>query len=126
MVGTRKAPRRLTYELKLEVRRRVVAGERPSDVAVAVDITVRSVFRIVAQAGGMPPRWDGRSSSRLLLRDREEISLGLERRDTFKSIAGHVGCDPSTIGREVARNGGRDGYKAWRADHDTHLRAARP
>lgn len=126
MVGSRKSRRRLTYELKLEVRRRVVAGERPLDVAVAVDVTVRSVFRIVAQAGGMPPRWDGRCSSRLLLRDREEISLGLEHGDTFKSIAGRVGCDPSTIGREVARNGGRDGYRAWRADRDTHLRAARP
>ena len=126
MVGTRKSPRRLSYELKLEVRRRVVAGERPSDVALAVDLAVRSVFRIVAQAGGMPPRWDGRSSSRLLLCDREEISLGVQRRDTFKSIAKKVGCDPSTISREIARNGGRDGYKAWRADQHTHLRAARP
>jgi transposase, IS30 family len=126
MVGTRKAPRRLTYELKLDVRRRVVAGERPSDVAAAVDITVRSVFRIVAQAGGMPPRWDGRSSSRLLLADREEISRGLEHGDTLAVIAGRVGRHPSTIGREVARNGGRGRYRAWRADHDTHCRAARP
>jgi IS30 family transposase len=126
MVGSRMARHRLTYELKLEVRRRVVAGERPSDVALSVGIAVRSVFRIVAQAGGMPPRWDSRSSSRLLLADREEISRGLEHADTLAVIAGRVGRHPSTIGREVARNGGRDGYRAWRADQDMHLRAARP
>jgi len=126
MVATRKARRRLTYELKLEVRRRVVAGERPWDVALGVDLAVRSVFRIVAEAGGMPPRWDSRSSSRLLLADREEISRGLERGDTLAVIAGRVGRHPSTVGREVARNGGRGSYRAWRADEDTHRRAARP
>ncbi len=126
MVGIRLAWNRLPDEVRLEVRRRMVAGGRAEDVALALGVSRQSVFRIVAQAGGMPPRWDGRSSSRLSLADREEISLGLERGDTFQSIAGRVGRDPSTIGREVARNGGRDGYRAWRADQHTHRRAARP
>jgi IS30 family transposase len=126
MVGTRLVWNRLPDEVRSEIRRRVVAGDRAEDIALALGVGERSVFRIVAQAGGMPPRWDTRSSSRLALRDREEIWLGLERGDTFVSIAGRVGRDPSTISREVARNGGRDGYKAWRADQHTHLRAARP
>lgn len=126
MVGTRLVWNRLPDEVRSEIRRRVVAGARAEDVALVLGVSERSVFRIVAQAGGMPPRWDTRSSSRLSLRDREEIALGLERRDTFKSIACIVGCDPSTVGREVARNGGRDGYRAWRADQHTHRRAARP
>ena len=126
MVGTRLVWNRLPDEVRAEIRRRVVAGDRAEDIALALGVGERSVFRIVAQAGGMPPRWDSRSSSRLALRDREEISLGLERGDTFVSIAGRVGRDPSTISREVARNGGRDGYKAWRADQHTHLRAGRP
>ena len=126
MVGTRLVWNRLPDEVRAEVRRRVVAGGRAEDVALALGIGERSVFRIVAQAGGMPPRWDGRSSCRLSLRDREEISLGLERGETLTSIAERVGRDPSTISREVARNGGRDGYRAWRADQLTHRRAARP
>lgn len=126
MVGSRLAWNRLPDEVRLEIRRRIVAGARVVEVASALGVNERSVFRIVAQAGGMPPRWDARSSSRLSLADREEIGLGLERGDTFNAIAALIGFDPSTIGREVARNGGRDGYKAWRADQDTHWRAARP
>jgi IS30 family transposase len=126
MVGTRLVWNRLSDEVRAEVRRRVAAGERSRDVAVAVGVGRRSVCRIVAQAGGMPPRWNGRSSSRLSLADREEISRGLERGDTFAVIAAEVVRDPSTISREVARNGGRSSYRAWRADQHTHLRAARP
>ncbi len=126
MVGTRLVWNRLSDEVRAEVRRRIAAGERPRDVVVAVGVSKQSVRRIVAQAGGMPPRWNGRSSSRLLLADREEISRGLERGDTFAVIAGRVGRHPTTISREVARNGGRGVYRAWRADQHTHLRAARP
>jgi transposase, IS30 family len=126
MVGTRLVWNRLAEEVRAEIRRRVVAGDRAQDVARALGVSKRSVFRIVAQAGGMPPRWDGRCSSRLSRIDREEISLGLERGEKYTSIAGRVGCHPTTISREVARNGGRDNYRAWRADQLTHLRAARP
>jgi len=126
MVGTRLAWNRLSDEVRVEIRRRVAAGERPRDVADVLGVGVRSVFKIVAQAGGMPPRWNGRCSSRLSLADREEISRGLEHGHTFASIAGRVGCHATTISREVDRNGGRVSYRAWRADQDTHLRAARP
>jgi len=126
MVGKRLVWNRLSDELRAEVRRRVVAGGRPQDVAAELGIAVRSVFRIVAQAGGMPPRWDARSSCRLSLADREEISRGLELGETFAVISVRVQRHPTTISREVARNGGRSNYRAWRADQHTHLRAARP
>ena len=126
MVGTRLAWNRLSDEVRAEVRRRVSGGRKPPDVAADLGIHIRSVFRIVAQAGGMPPRWDARSSTRLSLADREEISRGLEHAETFAVIAARVGRHPTTISREVARNGGRSTYRAWRADQHTHLRAARP
>jgi IS30 family transposase len=62
----------------------------------------------------------------LSLADREEISRGLELGETFAVIAVRVGRHPTTVSREVARNGGRSNYRAWRADQHTHLRAARP
>ena len=117
---------RLPDELRAEARRLVAGGGRPQDVAAELGIAERSVFRIVAQAGGMPPRWPNRSNARLSLADREEISRGLELAETFAVIAARVQRHPTTISREVARNGGRSNYRAWRADQHTHLRAARP
>ena len=57
---------------------------------------------------------------RLILEEREEISLGLHRGASFSCIAAGLGRSVSTVSREVAANGGRCGYRAWRA----HLRAA--
>jgi transposase, IS30 family len=117
---------RLSDESRLEIRRRIAGGELQRVVAADLNISVRTVRRIIVDAGGMPPRWESRSPVRLSLADREEISRGLGLGDTFTAIAGRVGRDPSTISREVARNGGRDHYRAWRADQETHRRARRP
>src|SRR5215470_18809119 len=52
---------------------------------------------------------------RLTLADREEITLGLHSGDSFTAIAALLGKAVSTVSREVAANGGRAGYRAWRA-----------
>jgi IS30 family transposase len=52
----------------------------------------------------------------LVLADREEISRGLAEGLSFKEIAAVVGRDPSVVCREVARHGGRGGYRAAAAD----------
>ena len=73
----------------------------------------------------------GRSSwqpgpGRLTLADREEISLGLRAGDSFTAIAVRLGKAVSTVSREVAGNGGRNDYRAWRAHQRARERARRP
>jgi IS30 family transposase len=52
----------------------------------------------------------------LMLSDREEISRGLAEGLQFTEIGVRLGRDSSVISREVARHGGRGGYRAVAAD----------
>jgi IS30 family transposase len=58
--------------------------------------------------------------------DREEISLGLRAGESFTAIACRLGKAVSTVSREVAANGGRTDYRAWRAHQRARTRARRP
>ena len=58
--------------------------------------------------------------------EREEISRALVTGESIRSIAARLGRAPSTISREVQRNGGRDFYRASQADETTWARALRP
>jgi IS30 family transposase len=71
-----------------------------------------------------PPRT--RSSLRLSLGEREEISRGLVADESLRAIAGRLGRAPSTVSREVAVNGGRRRYRAHVADQHAWRRALRP
>jgi IS30 family transposase len=85
-----------------------------------------SIHRILAETGGIRPTQRSRSSTALTLIEREEISRALVRGESIRSIAARLGRAPSTICREVQRNGGRDDYRASQADEDTWTRAQRP
>jgi IS30 family transposase len=58
--------------------------------------------------------------------EREEISRGLSAGDSFRLIAVGLGRSVSTVSREVGNNGGRDGYRAHRAEAGARERARRP
>ena len=58
--------------------------------------------------------------------DREELSRGLQAGESFRQIADRLGRAVSTISREVARNGRRESYRAWRAEQTAARRARRP
>jgi IS30 family transposase len=62
----------------------------------------------------------------LSMSEREEVSLGLERGDTFTAIATGLGRAVSTVSREVKAGGGRDDYRAWRAHERAASCAKRP
>ena len=62
----------------------------------------------------------------MTLAEREEISRGLKAGLSFRSIARQLRRAPSTISREVRRNGGRRVYRAASADLAAWDRAKRP
>src|SRR5262249_31357064 len=87
------------------------------------------LVRIIAQhASRRPVRHDGwvPGPGRLTLADREEITLGLHAGESFTVIAARLGKAVSTVSREVAANGGRAGYRAWRAHAPAGEQARRP
>jgi DNA-binding CsgD family transcriptional regulator len=70
-----------------------------------------------------PPEW---CLLRLSRSEREEISRGLARDESLRSIACRLGRSPSTVPREVRINGGHLGYRATVAHRASRLRAKRP
>jgi IS30 family transposase len=74
---------------------------------------------------GRPDDWVP-GPGRLTLAEREEISLGLHRHETLGTLAARLGRSVSTVSREVAANGGRDDYRAWRAHRRAREMARRP
>jgi IS30 family transposase len=62
----------------------------------------------------------------LTLSEREEISRGLATGRSTRLIAGRIGRSPSTVSREVVRNGGPRQYRAAQAERDAWDRALRP
>jgi IS30 family transposase len=105
------------------------AGNTIAGVAVEVGRHPATVDRVLSAAGGLPPRRTERNDTVLSAVEREEISLGLERGETFTAIAkrlGPQGRAPSTVSREVNNNGGRDHYRAWAGERRALEQAARP
>lgn len=111
---------------RAEIRRRIAAGERPRVVADALGRAVGTIGTIVRQEGGPLPRRAPRSPLRLSLAEREEISRGLRAGESLRAIAARLARAPSTLSREVALNGGRLAYRAWRAERTADRRARRP
>lgn len=62
----------------------------------------------------------------LSLAEREEIALGLARGQTITQIGRELGRSPSTISREVRRNGSWHRYRAVQAQARSEQRARRP
>jgi len=62
----------------------------------------------------------------LTLAEREEISRGIARYESIRLIAETLGRSPSTVSREIERNGGYDRYRAALADERAWAQARRP
>jgi IS30 family transposase len=85
-----------------------------------------SVRAFVLQSGGVKQAPRRRPARSLSVAEREEISRGVAAGHSCRAIACRLGRAPSTVSRELARNGGRGGYRAQRADAAADRRAARP
>jgi IS30 family transposase len=101
-------------------------GESLQQIAQLFDRNHSSIQRILAETGGIRPAQRQRSRLALTLAEREEISRSLVADCSIRSIAGMLKRAPSTISREIDRNGGREGYRASQADEAAWSRAHRP
>jgi IS30 family transposase len=101
-------------------------GESLNAIARELDRGHSAVQGAFARTGGVRPAQRSRSQVALSLAEREEISRGLAVGQSFRSIAASLGRAPSTVSREVSRNGGRRRYRASKADEAAWDRAHRP
>lgn len=101
-------------------------GETLHEIAKHFDRYHSSVQRIISDSGGIRPRERSRGRLALSLTEREEISRAVVEGRSMRSIAAALGRSPSTISREIRRNGGADTYRASHADQAAWDRARRP
>jgi len=101
-------------------------GDSLQQIAQLFDRNHSSVERILAETGGIQPAQRLRSILALTLAEREEISRSVVTGQSIRSIATSLGRAPSTISRELKRNGGQECYRASRADQAAWDRANRP
>jgi DNA-binding NarL/FixJ family response regulator len=81
-------------------------GESLQQIAQLFDRNHSSRHHIFSETGGIRPHQRSRSKLALTLANREEISRGLATGQSIRSIAKFLGRHPSTISREIKRNGG--------------------
>ena len=118
----------LTVEQRRLALRLRARGLSLREIGPQVGCSHQGVALIVRQTSRRPVRADGwvPGPGRLTLADREEITLGLHAGESFTAIAARLGKAVSTVSREVAANGGPDGYRAWRAHQRAREQARRP
>ncbi|MFZ6645110.1 IS30 family transposase [Undibacterium sp. TJN25] len=101
-------------------------GESLQQIAQLFDRNHSSIQRILADSGGIRPAQRCRSRLALTLAECEEISRAMVAGQSIRSIAMFLGRAPSTISREIKRNGGQEGYRASETDQGAWDRARRP
>ena len=102
------------------------AGDSLQTIARLFDRNHSSIQQILAETGGIRPAQRRRSRLALSNSEREEISRSLVAGRSIRSIAGTLGRAPSTISREINRNGDSKSYRANIADQAAWNRARRP
>ena len=115
-----------TAAQKAEMWDRWQRRESLNAIGRAFDRPSSSIFGQLAPTGGIRPPPRRRARLALTLAEREEISRGVVAGHSIRSIAGSLRRSPSTICREINRNGGRRDYRANHADQLAWARACRP
>lgn len=124
MHGNRLPP--LTDADVIDIWRRWKKGESLTSIGRHYGRFSTSIFDLLARHGGIHYPIRKRSAVSLSLMEREEISRGLAKGLSIRRIAASLGRSPSTISRELTRNGGYHHYRAASADQAAWDRAKRP
>lgn len=85
-------------------------------IARSLETSSSSIYGLLSRTGGIRPVERQRSVVALSLSEREEISRGLAQSLSIRSIAANLSPSPSTISREINRNGGLKKYRATPSD----------
>ena len=101
-------------------------GEGLKLIGRVFDRSSGAIFQHLKPHGGIRPAPRRRSRRVLSIDEREEISRGVAAGVSLRSIAGQLHRAPSTISRELRRNGGWGRYRAAAADSQAWDRALRP
>src|ERR1700687_6172712 len=118
--------RGFTAAEKTELWDRWRRGESLKAIGRAFGKPSSSIYFQLAPHGGIRPVPRRRSRLALKLSEREEISRGIAAAQSARSMARLLGRSPSTVSRELSRNGGYDQYRAALADETAWARARRP
>ncbi|HIE84295.1 MAG TPA: IS30 family transposase [Dehalococcoidia bacterium] len=111
---------------KMELWDRWQRGESTKVIGRAFGKHQASIYFQLAPYGGIRPAPRRRSKLALTLSEREEISRGIVAQQSIRSIATLLGRSPSTVSREICRNGGYDQYRAALADEQAWANTLRP
>ena len=119
---------RLKYSesMKSYIWDRYKQGDSIWSIARSFDRPSSSIHKQIARTGGIRPPERKRRQQALSLEEREEISRGIVANLSFRAIASQLGRSPSTVSREVNRNGGYQHYRAAQAEQNAWDRALRP
>ncbi|MER7396769.1 IS30 family transposase [Streptomyces sp. NPDC000151] len=109
-----------------EIWRRWREGQSFSLIGRALGAPMQHARRFLYQSGGVRLTPQTRSERHLSGSEREEISRGIAAGASARQLAKRLGRSPSTVSREIARNGGRDRYRAASADAAAYERGRRP
>ena len=115
-----------TADLKAEILSKYQQGVSLNEIGRSIDRHSSSIYGVLAPSGGIRPAVRRRAERALSLMEREEISRGLVTGHSIRTIALHLSRSPSTISREINRNGGPERYRASHADAAAWDRAQRP
>ncbi|HEX7785716.1 MAG TPA: IS30 family transposase [Methylomirabilota bacterium] len=118
--------RRFTPEERAALWRGWKSGLTLSEIAEGLNRRAASVLAVLRRDGGFEPRTRRRASRSLQSTEREEISRCLAADLGVNEIARRLGRAPSTVSREIRRNGGRGRYRAALAEANAWERARRP
>ena len=118
---------RFTAAQKAELWERWKNGQSAAAISRALERRNKTgVERVVVLHGGIMPAPRRRALVGLRLEEREDISRGIAAGRSIRQIAQGLGRAPSTVSREIKRNGGSPAYRASRADRRAWNRALRP
>ena len=100
-------------------------GDSLHAIARLFDTSHSAIAGVFSKTGGIRPPQRRRSRMALTLAEREEISRGVAAGQSLRTIAVLLGRAPSTVSREVNHNGGRQSYRANKAEQAAWDRAHR-